>query len=90
MRSYLDIPYTSILKEVKSEKRGCHDYIVYLNPEDPKYQVHVNAFYIKRGSAVELCMKYDRSLCRTPNEYDFLDPNYIESQAYGAFMDGAR
>lgn len=86
----MNIPYTSILKECLAVKKGSHNYIIYCNPEDPKYQVHVNAFYIKRDNAVEIRMNYDRSLCRTMYDYYSLDPNYIENQAYGAFMDGAR
>lgn len=90
MSNSIDIPYTSILKEGQTIRNGGKNYIIYLNPEDSKYQVHINAYYIKRGSMVEICMQYDRSLCRTLREYYSLNPNYIESQAYGAYMDGAR
>lgn len=37
-----------------------------------------------------LCKSYDRGLCDTIEEYEKLDLKYIESQAYGSWMDGAR
>ena len=35
-------------------------------------------------------MHYDRELCDTIEEYQNLSQEYIESQAYGSWMDGAR
>lgn len=83
------IPYPNILREGRTVKSR-DAYIIYLSPEDTKYQVHINTFYIKRDNEVEICMGYDRCLCRTLNEYYSLNQEYIESQAYGAYMDGAR
>lgn len=89
MSDYLHLPAENILKEDTSVKHGTK-YVIYINPEDYRQNIHINTFYILRGDSVELCTKYDRSLCGTIDEYYRLDPNYIESQAYGAYMDGAR
>ena len=41
--------------------------------------------------APEYCDKsYDRGLCDAIEEYEKLNLKYIESQAYGSWMDGAR
>lgn len=37
-----------------------------------------------------LCKSYDRGLCDAIEEYEKLNLKYIESQAYGSWMDGAR
>lgn len=69
--------------------RSQHTYIVYLHEETQS--IHVNAFYQngKKGG-YRCCSHYDRWLCDTVEQYLSLTMQEIESQAYGAWMDGAR
>ncbi len=48
------------------------------------------SYYLLQGEKVRLCTHYDRGLCDTLEEYDRLPIEYIEEQAYGSWMDGAR
>lgn len=49
--------------------------------------------FIKRiieGNVIQLCKYYDRGLCDTLEEYTKLEMSFVERQAYGSWMDGAR
>lgn len=52
--------------------------------------IKVSTYYAVKGSKARLCIYYDRGLCGTVKEYCGLSTDYIEEQAYGAYMDGAR
>ena len=89
---FVEIPSDNIIKESKTETPGYCDkqYIVYINPDDPRKKIRVNTDYSLRGEKVRICTHYDRGLCDTLEEYNKLPIEYIEGQAYGSWMDGAR
>lgn len=92
MRDYITISISSIIKESQTTEPGyCNKkYIVYYNVEEDKQKIHINTYYNKKENVIELCKHYDRELCDTIEEYEKLNLHYIESQAYGSWMDGAR
>ena len=65
-------------------------YIVYISPGDPRKKIRVNTYYLPQEEKVRICTHYDRGLCDTLEEYEKLPIEYIEEQAYGSWMDGAR
>lgn len=89
---YIEIPDDSIIKESRTENPGYCDkqYIVYISPDDPRKKIRVNTYYLPQGEKVRICTHYDRGLCDTLEEYHKLPITYIEEQAYGSWMDGAR
>ncbi len=92
MRDYIELPMDKIIKESQTtEKRFCDKkYVVYININDPKQKVHINTEYFKENNVIKLCKYYDRGLCDTVEEYERLNIRYIEAQAYGSWMDGAK
>ena len=95
MSDFIEIPAENIIEESQTENPNYNNihYIVYLNPADPRRKIHINAYYRPYGKKVRICRYYDRGLCDTLEEYQQLrsfSRNDIESQASGAYMDGAR
>lgn len=92
MNDYIEIFNEAVLKESQTTKPGFCDtkYIIYLNPASPGQKIRVNTYYRSTGDKISLCQYYDRGLCDTMDEYWHLTLDYIENQAYGAWMDGAR
>lgn len=82
---FTEIPVGNIIKE--SIAKG-HQYIIFINPNDSK--ILVNTYYKMKGNKVSLCILYTRKLCDTLEEYKRLSIEYIEGEAYGSWMDGAR
>lgn len=92
MRNYIEIPADNVIMESKQEYDGIMDipYIIYLSPDDVRWKIRINTYYLPQGATVKICVHYDRGLCKTMEEYNCLPISYIEEQAYGAWMDGAR
>ena len=65
-------------------------YVIYYNPKETRHKVRINTYYYQNNNVMMLYKSYDRGLCDTVEEYKMLDLKYIESQAYGSWMDGAR
>lgn len=91
-RDFIEIPADNIIKESKTENPNYCDkqYIVYISPGDSYKKIRVNTYYLPQGEKVRICTHYDRGLCDTVEKYDKLPIEYIEEQAYGSWMDGAR
>lgn len=92
MSDYIEISTKNILKESQTTASGFCDkkYVIYINTDDCRQKIRVNTYYRKKDDKIKLCTHYDRGLCDTIEEYENLDLHYIESQAYGSWMDGAR
>lgn len=92
MKDFIEISADNIIKEAKTEdSRFCDkQYIIYIDPNHSHRKIRVNTYYLPKGTKVSLCIYYDRGLCNTMEEYNRLPIEYIESQAYGSWMDGAR
>ncbi len=91
-RNYVTVKKENIITSgVTVESFGKHRYIVYVSPKDTNWKVHINSdFYEDDGGNYICCLFYDRRLCRTIEEFGSITAEEIESQAYGAYMDGAR
>ncbi|MDE5770976.1 MAG: hypothetical protein K2I06_04995 [Ruminococcus sp.] len=91
-RNYVTVKKENIITfGVTGESFGKHRYIVYVRPKDINWKVHINAdFYEDDCGNYICCLLYDRRLCRTIEEFGSITAEEIESQAYGAYMDGAR
>ena len=90
--SNFEISLEDIVKESITTKSGYYDkrYIIYINKNEKRQKVRVNTDYYRIGNAFKLCRHYDRGSCDSMEEYENLSLEYIESQAYGSWMDGAR
>ncbi len=86
--SFIEIPISQIIKESQTETPSYCDkkYMIY----DSGEKIHINACHSFQGEKARLCIHYDRKLCDTLEEYNHMPVEYIEAQAYGAWMDGAR
>lgn len=89
---YIKLPIENIIKESQTTNKNYCDkrYVVYENKKDFRQKIRVNTYYLKNGDEIKLSRYYDRGLCDTIEEYENLDLEYIEEQAYGSWMDGAR
>lgn len=92
MGNFIELQIENILTEGQTSTPGYCDtkYVIYYNPEETKQKIHINTYYYQNDNVMMLCKSYDRGLCDTIGEYEKLDLKYIESQAYGSWMDGAR
>lgn len=92
MGNYIKLQLDNIIKEGKTTApEYCNKkYVIYYNPKETGRKVRINTDYYKNDNVIKLCKSYDRGLCDTMEEYEKLDLKYIESQAYGSWMDGAR
>lgn len=92
MSNYIELSIKNVLKESQTTFSGYCDtkYVIYINENDSRRKIRVNTYFKKYDDKISLCKYYDRGLCDTMEEYEKLDLHYIESQAYGAWMDGAR
>lgn len=92
MERYIAIQKENILKEDTTIMPEYCDkkYVIYYNLSDDRQKVRINTDYYKKDNVIMLSKAYDRGLCDTIEEYKKLDLKYIESQAYGSWMDGAR
>lgn len=96
MKDFFEIDEKQIiLQGTTNPPYGEHKYIAYLNKEDN--YIHVNTYYYKVSDNIyKCCTHYDRKLCddvkiiRTIEELRETAMKYIETQAYGSWMDGAR
>lgn len=84
---FKEISAADIIKKGRTAGFGGVDYIIYIGSDK---RVHINGDYRTEGKKSFIGIHYDRRLCDTLDEYRSLDPDKIESQAYGAYMDGAR
>jgi hypothetical protein len=92
MNDFIEISIDNIIKESITENPDyCNkQYIIYINPNNSHKKIRINTYYLPQETKIKLCMHYDRGLCDTIEEYQSLSQEYIESQAYGSWMDGAR
>lgn len=92
MSDFVKLPLDKVIKEGQTiEPRYCDkQYVVYFNAKEKRQKVRINTYYLKEDNVIKLCRYYDRGLCDTIEEYEKLDSRYIEEQAYGSWMDGAR
>ncbi|MBE5933475.1 MAG: hypothetical protein E7263_08665 [Lachnospiraceae bacterium] len=92
MEDYIKIQLDNIITEGKTTARDYCDtrYVIYYNPKETRQKIRINTDYYPMDEIMKLSKYYDRGLCDTMEEYEKLDIMYIESQAYGAWMDGAR
>ncbi len=86
---FIKVSTENILKEGQTiiSKYCDKKYVIYINKDS---KIYINTYYTKKGNVLDLCTYYNRLLCNTIDEYEKLDLQYIESQAYGSYMDGAR
>lgn len=92
MDDFIKIGIENIIKESQTtDPRYCDKkYVIYYNKKEKREKIRINTYYYNDGKKIKLCRYYDRGLCNTMDEYKNLDLQYIESQAYGSWMDGAR
>lgn len=92
MGNYIKLQLGSIIKESQTTaSEYCNKkYVIYYNPKETRQKVRINTDYFQNDNVMMLCKSYDRGLCDNMEEYEKLDLKYIESQAYGSWMDGAR
>lgn len=97
MKDFIDVPVSNVLKESVTEipKYCDKPYIVYRNPNHRNKKIRVNTYFYRikfpfLPPKMRLCIYYDRGLCDTLDEYHCLPIEYIEREAYGSWMDGAR
>lgn len=92
MENYIKLQMKNIITESQTIAPEYCDkkYVIYYNPEETRQKVRINTDYYQNENVMMLCKYYDRGLCDTVEEYEKLDLKYIESQAYGSWMDGAR
>ncbi len=92
MGDFIEIPADNVIEEsiTESPGYGSKPYLAYLSPDDSRQKIRVNTYFLPQGGNVRLCVCYDRGLCNTLEEYRRLPLSYIESMAYGSWMDGAR
>ncbi|MDD6328624.1 MAG: 23S rRNA (uracil(1939)-C(5))-methyltransferase RlmD [Lachnospiraceae bacterium] len=92
MGNYIKLQLENILTEGQTVAPEYCDkkYVIYYNPKETRQKVRINTDYYQNDNTMMLCKSYDRGLCDTIEEYEKLDLKYIESQAYGSWMDGAR
>lgn len=89
---HIEITNATVLKEgqtTKPEYCGVR-YVIYVSMENMGQKIRINARFIPRGDKITIDRHYDRALCDTMDEYRRLSLDYIECQAYGAWMDGAK
>lgn len=89
---FVHIPAENMIKESRTKNPDYCDkqYIVYISPCALSKKIRVNTYYLLQGDKVRICTHYDRGLCDTLEEYHKLPIEYVEEQAYGSWMDGAR
>lgn len=88
MFAYRSIPKKDvILYGTTHQSLGGRAFIVY--PCGKEIRVNTEFEELPNG-ILKCCLHYDRMLCRTVEDYRRLTIDEIESQAYGAWMDGAR
>ncbi len=92
MGNYIKLNLDNIIRESQTiAPEYCNKkYVIYYNPKENSQKVRINTDYYQNDNTMMLCKSYDRGLCDTMEEYEKLDLKYIESQAYGSWMDGAR
>lgn len=92
MSDFIELPIKNIIKESQTTSPGLCDrkYVVYLDKRNRGRKIRVNTCYIQNGGKIKLNRYYDRGLCDTIEEYEKLELRYIEGEAYGSYMDGAR
>lgn len=69
---------------------GMKSYIVYIKREKGKNEIHVNTHFNVKNGVYKCMVYYDRKLCDTVEQFGKITVAEIESQVYGAYMDGAR
>jgi len=92
MSDYITLSVECIIREARTTKPEYLDlkYVIYFDSTNRSKKVRVNTYYLCSGGKIQLCRYYDGGLCRTPEELEQLDLDYIEAQAYNAYMNGAR
>ena len=92
MGNYIKLQLENILTEGQTIAPEYCDkkYVIYYNPKETRQKVRINTNYYQNDNVMMLCKSYDRGLCDAIEEYEKLNLKYIESQAYGSWMDGAR
>lgn len=92
MGDFIKLSSDNIIKESETTiPKYCNKkYIIYKDPHRSKQKIRINTEYNMEGDVVRLCRYYDRALCDEIEELQKLSLDYIESQAYNSWMDGAR
>lgn len=91
--SDISIPGESIILRgiIQNIHLGSHMYIVYHNETDQKTKICIcSDFWCNDDGTYGVEPAYTRGLCDTIEEFEKLTMAEIESDAYGAWMDGAR
>lgn len=92
MSDFIEISKDQVIVESQTTTPGYCDrvYLIYYNEKEKRQKIRINTYYYETNGMIKLCKHYDRGLCDTMEEYYNLSADYIESQAYGSYMDGAR
>ncbi len=92
MSDFIKIPIENVIREGQTVTSGYCDkkYVIYFNKKGKGKKARINTYFLVENNMIELCKYYDRGLCDTIEDYHKLDIDYIERQAYGSWMDGAR
>ena len=92
MSEYKRIPSNAVVREsiTTEEKYCCKKYIIYRDNRLRGKKIRINTEYQSNGDVVLINKYYDRGLYDSIEELEKLDLKYIEGQAYGSWMDGAR
>lgn len=92
MNAYIEVLIDNIIIEGQTTISEYCDkkYVIYVNTAESRQKIRINTDYYKSDNKIKLCKYYDRGLCNTIEEFRNLSLEYIESQAYGSWMDGAR
>ena len=90
---YNSIPGESIILKgtIQNVHLGSHRYIIYHNENGQKNKICICAdFWCDDDGTYGIEPAYSRGLCDTIEEFEKFTMAEIESDAYGAWMDGAR
>lgn len=83
-------PEVIILRGITTKKEFCNtEYIVYCDGNNIVIAGGQNSF-IKNGNAYQVYPNYTRRIADSLENFYAVTVDKIESQAYGAWMDGAR
>lgn len=87
MSDFFDVPENDVIAHGRLSYDRRREFIIYRGKDN---SIRVNAYFSVGQGVYSCCAYYDRKLCDTADGYDSLTEQEIQSQAYGAYMDGAR
>ena len=80
-----------ILSGITTNPQYCHkEFIIYISRQPDCKGIWVNTYYKLEDGVYNCCTYYSRRICNSIEEFTMQTIGYIESLAYGAWMDGAR